>query len=234
MRKISICHWQNPFPHQEGAAVVFDIFRCSTTIHCLAQQNHGPLFVSASLQTAAENPGSADMRIFSELSQNIACKERYDNSPYSVLNTAWPADMPALVSTTTGTPAMFAARNFSKVFVGSLVNFSALIRSLHAYPGSITLIPAAFQESDHIEDEITAMAVAKCLEGFTDMQDFIKACAAEAKERITASHRPAHLAKKIPTGAADVEIALDVDRFSHYLELDFSSPKPFAQVLRHR
>jgi phosphosulfolactate phosphohydrolase-like enzyme len=231
-RSLSIRSWLEPFPSAEGAAVVFDIFRCSTTIHCLAHQGRGPLFVAPSLKEVAEDARVRPMRVFSELSQPVECGERFDNSPKHALGSPWPQGAPALVATTTGTPAMFAARKFERVFVGSLVNFSALVRALTEYGGPITLIPAAIPEWQHVEDEIACQAVATALEGFANLPEFVSECAQAARERILASPRPENLARKLLTGADDVRIALEVDRFpEQLLELQFIDEK-FAQIRR--
>jgi phosphosulfolactate phosphohydrolase-like enzyme len=230
-RGLSIRHWLEPFPSNEGVAVVFDVFRCSTTVHCLASIDRGPLFVAPSLKEAAFDARVKNMRVYSELSQPIECLERYDNSPLHALDKPWAAGVPSLVATTTGTPAMFAARNFEKVFVGSLVNFSALIRALAAHDGPVTLIPAGFPEAQHVEDEIACQAVATALEGFSNLPEFVHQCAQNARERVLASPRPATLTAKIPTGGPDVKIALDLDCFDQVLTLRFDD-SPLARVVK--
>jgi phosphosulfolactate phosphohydrolase-like enzyme len=225
---ISIRPWTQPFPAQEGVAVVFDIFRCSTTVHCLA--HHGfPLYVAPSLELVQGQARLKEMRVFSELSQPSDCLERFDNSPLRALAAV---GGPALVATTTGTPAMFAAKNFQKVYVGSLVSFSALVRELAGLDCPITLIPAAHLEWQHVEDDISAQAMATALEGFANLPDFVSGCAAQAKEKILASPRPAHLAQKLITGAEDVAIALEVDRFDQVLSLEFEANGLFAKVVK--
>jgi phosphosulfolactate phosphohydrolase-like enzyme len=232
MSRLSIRSWLEPFPSSEGIAIVFDVFRCSTTIHCLKSLGHGPVYVAPSLQQAEADPRTKEMRIFSELSQKISCLERFDNSPQQALGSPWETGLPALVATTTGTPAMFAAREFERVYVGSLVNFSALVAALAHYQGPVTLIPAAFPEAQHVEDEIACQAMATALEGFAIMPEFVRQCAEQARDRILASPRPAHLSGKIPTGAEDVRVALEVDRFSQVLALEFEpgANSLFAEV----
>lgn len=222
-RSLSIRHWQNLPANHSGVAVVFDIFRCSTTIHCLAAQKKGPLFIAPSLEIARNQPAVKTMRVFSELSQPIDCIERFDNSPRSAANEPWREQRPSLVATTTGTPGMFAAQNYRKVYIGSLVNFSSLIAELNQLNEDITLIPAAYPEWQHVEDEIVAQAVATALEGFADMPDFVNQCATSAKEKILASHRIPHLEKKLRTGPEDIQICLDIDRFRQILWADFSN-----------
>jgi phosphosulfolactate phosphohydrolase-like enzyme len=226
---ISIRTWTEGFSEPKGVAVAFDIFRCCTTIHCLFNRLANPLLVAPSLKEIIAEPRIREYRIFSELSQPAVCHQRFDNSPFHALN-HHPDQAPSLVATTTGTPSMFAARGFEKVYVGSLVNFSALVRTLAAYRGPITLVPAALPGSTQIEDEIVAQAVATALEGFANIPDFVKQCGAQAKEKILASPRPEVLAGKLPTGREDVQIALDVDRFDQALALAFEPGAPFARV----
>jgi phosphosulfolactate phosphohydrolase-like enzyme len=214
----------------EGVAVVFDIFRCSTTIHCLAARAAGLLYVAPSLKEVAGEPRVREMRVFSELSQPVDCLERFDNSPLQASNTPWKIGAASLVATTTGTPAMFAARSFKKVYVGSFVNFSALVRALAEFEGPITLIPAAVPDWQHVEDEIACQAVATALEGFTNIPEFVRECAESALVRIAASPRPALLSKKLATGTDDVKIALDVDRVGDQLLALHFVDSLFAEV----
>ena len=227
-RSLCIRSWTEPFTQNAGVAVVFDIFRCSTTIHCLAHRAEGALFVAPSLDSVQKDDRLPLMRVFSELSQPSRCLARFDNSPEQALGFQG-APAAALVATTTGTPAMFAARGFEKVYVGSLVSFSALVAELSQLNCPITLIPAAYAEWQHVEDEIACQAVATALEGFANIPDFVSQCAHQAKEKILASPRPKHLAQKLPTGEADVAIALDLDRYRQVLSLQFESG-PFAEV----
>jgi len=227
---IEIRSWLEPFPSSKGYAVVFDVFRCSTTIHSLLHQRPD-LWVAPSLKSVQGNDRVKEMRVFSELSQPVECLERYDNSPHQAITQPWLENRKSLVATTTGTPAMFAARGFEKVLVGSLVNFSALVTYLSEQNKPITLIPAAFPEAKHVEDEITAQAMATALEGFANMPDFVSQCAAAAKEKIIASGRPEFLSQKLPTGREDVTIAMDIDRFSQLAFLEFESDI-FARVIR--
>jgi phosphosulfolactate phosphohydrolase-like enzyme len=229
MQSISIRTWVEPFPSNEGVAVVFDVFRCSTTIHSLVSRGIGPVFVAPSLKEVREEARLKGMRVFSELSQPVESLARFDNSPHHALGSDWDPAHPALVATTTGTPAMFAARRFKRVYVGSLVNFSSLITHLSDLNCPITLIPATFPEAKHVEDDITAQAMATALEGFANMPEFVHKCGMQAREQILACGRVEHLRDKLSTGAEDTEIALSLDRFPQVLYLDFQGPL-FAEV----
>jgi len=230
---LSICGWQEKFPHEEGVAVVFDIFRCSTTIQCLYNAKPKYLWISPSLKKIQENSVDKvkNFRIFSELSQAIECAERFDNSPALALKNSSPTIDNHLVATTTGTPAMFAAKVFEEVYVGSLVAFSALIEKLSQEKRPITLIPAAFPHSNHVEDGIVAQAVATALEGYSDHKSFVHGCAAQAKEKILVSGRAKFLSEKLATGKEDTEIALDIDRFTSIPQISFTDDPLFARVL---
>lgn len=187
------------------------------------------MYVAPSLKEVAMLERVREMRVFSELSQPVECRERYDNSPLEAITRPWSSEIPSLVATTTGTPAMFAAKNFEAVYVGSLVNFSALVAHLSSLNKSITLIPATFPEAKHVEDEITAQAMATALEGFANMPDFVRQCAGHAKEQIIASGRPAFLSQKLATGADDVRLSMEIDRYSSVLKINFAE-LPFAKV----
>lgn len=233
-QRLQIRSWLEPFSSETGVAVAFDIFRCSTTIHTLVARNAGPVFVAPSLKSVADHPRLKKMRVFSELSQPVTCLERFDNSPAVALDAPWEKETAALVATTTGTPSFFAARRFRRVYVGSLVNFSALVSHLAELAEPITLIPSAIPEHQHVEDEITAYAMATALEGFATLPEFVRQCGEQAQEKILLSPRPGALAAKISTGMNDARIALELDRYSHVLALDFEpGDNPlFARVVK--
>ncbi len=222
MREISIRNWSEPLPNQ-GIAVVFDIFRCTSTVHCLFSKKPKSIFVGKSLAELREANISftKEAQIFSELSQSIECMERLDNSPHLALESKLLDRV--LIATTTGTPSMFAAREYRKVFLGSLMNFSALIKVLSQFEEPITLLPAAPSSWGHVEDEAAAQAVAIALEGFSDNAEFVRECAESAKAKILASTRVTDLVRKLPHGREDTNASLDIDRFDFVLNLDFAS-----------
>lgn len=227
---VSIRSWTEGFTAAPGVAAVFDVFRCSTTIHTLFSRAEGPIYVAPSLAAVRDEPRVRELRVFSELSQPVTCRERFDNSPFQAASHAWAGGENALVATTTGTPAMFAARGFRRVYVGSLANFSALVAELSALNEPVTLIPAAHGPyASHVEDEITAQAVATALSGFANIPDFVRQCAEQAKERILASGRVEHLEAKLPTGVEDMRVCLDIDRFAQNAWLEFEDAL-FARV----
>lgn len=232
-QEIRICSWREDFPDTQGVAVIFDIFRCTTTMHCIASRKPNDLLVAPSLEALGDSAQHA--AVFSELSKPIPCKSRFDNSPYSALNESYSLQHPIYVATTSGTPALFQSRIFERVYAGSLVAFSALLKHLGDYEGKITLIPAAHKNSGHVEDEFVAQAMANALSGYTDQREFVNACAQEAIEKIKSSGRIEHLSAKIPTGSEDTRISLELDRYPFYLSVDFRDRenKILATVLKH-
>lgn len=229
--RLSIRSPYEPLTETKGVAVAFDIFRCCTTIHTLFARNAGPVYVARTIDDAAADPRVKDWRVFSELSREIASAERFDNSPARANAFRWEDKTPALVATTSGTPSLFAARGFERVYVGSLVNYSALVRHLTHLNKPVTLLPAAMPEWKHVEDEIVAYGVATALEGFANMPDFVRQCGEQTRERVELSPRPAEVAAKIATGAEDARLALELDRYDQVLALDFEAG-PFARVVR--
>lgn len=230
--RLSIRSWQEPAPPTSGVAVAFDIFRCCTTIHTLFARGAGEVYVARTLKDAALDPRVKSWRVFSELSQDIECAERFDNSPTRASSFEWADRRPALVATTSGTPSFFAAKTFERVYIGSLVNYSALVRHLLELNKPVTLFPSALSGSGHVEDEIAAYGVATALEGFANMPDFVRQCGEQAVERVQSSPRPAALAGKISTGAEDARLALSLDRFDQVLCLEFEPENPIARVVR--
>lgn len=225
--RISIKHWQD-LDSFDGVAVVFDIFRCSSTIHCLWHKKVKELWIAPSLENLAF---TKEFKIFSELPKTVECKERFDNSPALALENAGPSDT-ALVATTTGTPAMFAASKFTKVYIGSLLNFSTLVLHLSKGEEPITLIPAAFKDSNHVEDQITAQAMATALDGFWNFPEFVTGCGMQALSQIKQSGRAQYLGQKLETGKDDTQIAQDLDRYNFILGVSYDPDKiNLAQVV---
>ena len=220
-REICIRNWRDPFPTKTGIAVVFDIFRCSTTLACLTSYRDDGVWITKNLAPIATL--ITQHRVYSELSEARSLPLRFDNSPAEALSKSSREDLksPCLVATTSGTPAMFAARAFEEVWVGSFTNFSALVKILALEERTITLIPAAAPDSGHVEDAIAAEEIAIALDGFCLGEDFVVSCANKGIEKIRASGRVEELAKKLPRGEEDTAIALDRDRFNHGLKINF-------------
>lgn len=217
--RIEIRNWRDLEKNVEGDAVVFDVFRCSTTVQTLlANEQRENVLVSRSLDHLKTLCG--DFSIFSELEAQLKCVKRFDNSPAEAIQYKDLND--CLVSTTSGTPAMFAAKKFQNVYIGSLANFSALVKLLTESNDKITLLPAADPTGNHVEDELVAEQIAIALDGYSQDQEFVRACAEQARAKIEASGRVEHLSQKLPTGADDMQICLDIDRYDFVPKLDFS------------
>lgn len=211
--RIAIRNWRELETPAEGIAVIFDVLRCSTTIQSLlSSKPRDHILVSKSLDQLKTI--SNDFVIFSELTTEVSCAKRFDNSPAAALEFSTPDT--CLVATTSGTPAIFAARNFEKVYVGSLANFSALVSHLAKYEGKISLLPAAKPESPHIEDGVVAEQLAIALDGYSDDATFVNACAQQALAKIESSGRIADI-----QNADDVQICLDIDRYDFVPQVDF-------------
>ncbi len=225
MNTVEVRSWTEGLTPHDGTAVVFDIFRCSTTIHCLASRRPSEFLLAPRLHDlrADELARFQKHRIYSELPAQPECQERFDNSPWRALQ--HPEGSPTLVATTSGTPGMFAARDFGNVIVGSLVSFGALLDVLRQEKKAITLIPATLPHHQHVEDNIVAEAVKEVLEGRST-----ETAIASALERIHASGRPAVLHSKLPRGIDDVAICLDVNRFSFVPKLSFIPHLELAHV----
>lgn len=215
---ITIRDWRNLPATVSGDAIIFDVFRCSTTLQSLLSKDCENVMVTQSLDKIKTL--CSDFRIFSELPEVVACRKRFDNSPASAESQI---DFSAnnLVATTSGTPAIFAARNFDRVFIGSLANFSSIVRLLQNKTAPITLLPAAKPDSTDVEDGIVAEQIAIALDGYATDSAFVRACAEQAKAKIESSGRIQYLEDKLETGVRDMKICMDIDRFDFVPILNF-------------
>lgn len=222
MRSISIRTWQEPFPSRDGIAVVFDIFRCSSTILELLRHDTNNIFVAKSLDPLKSQ--ATNLRIFSELPEQLKCRARHDNSP-TLARDSLSSDLsagPVVVATTSGTPALFAARGFAEIWMAGLANFSAVVGALAEEERAITLIPAAASDSSHLEDGIVAQELAIALDGFCLDEEFVRRCGEICIERIRESGRVEELTERLSTGAEDCRLALNLDRHRFLAKIDFA------------
>ena len=149
-------------------------FVAPPTLQCLLSHRTDEVWVARQLDGVKSLAG--EFKIFSELPEDLSCRARYDNSPAKALADENQADAqsPFLVVTTSGTPAMFAARSFEEVWVGALTNFSSIVQLLSQEERSITLIPAAKPSSDDLEDGIVAQEIAIALDGYCMDEQFVR------------------------------------------------------------
>jgi 2-phosphosulfolactate phosphatase len=153
------------------AVIVFDVLRASTSI------------------IAALHGGITEIRIFGDTSSaraaalafnepRILCGEEnclpppdFDlgNSP-SAFQARQHSGRTAFMSTTNGTRAILAAQGAGAIFIGALVNASAVAQAAAAMKLRITLLCAGTNGKVAMEDLIGAGAVVDALRRFADVQ----------------------------------------------------------------
>jgi phosphosulfolactate phosphohydrolase-like enzyme len=187
-------------------AVVIDVLRATSTATVLIGRGAPALRVVSSPTHLAELE-PADYLIFSELPESGP--GRVDNSPVVAEARALDGKTPVLV-TTNGTRALTAAAARAEtVLLASFLNLGAVVRHLRARaPGRVTLLPAGHfsTATDRTEDSLCAEAIAELLAG---RSPDLTALTARSRTDERVVRRMASEA----TFAADVELALSVDRY---------------------
>ncbi|HEV7300006.1 MAG TPA: 2-phosphosulfolactate phosphatase [Tepidisphaeraceae bacterium] len=150
--------------HVDGrTVVVFDVLRATTTMTAALAAGVREIFVQpdiASVLTAAEQFGP----------DAITCGERDCLPPAGFTLGNSPAGFtPAMVgrtafmATTNGTKAIVAARGAKHLFVGALVNATAVAQAVAAVGNDVTLLCSGSDGLVSLEDLIGAGAVLKAL-----------------------------------------------------------------------
>ena len=201
-------------------AVVVDVLRSATTVCQLLQAGKKDILIFENVErVVAFKNEYPQCEVYSEL-EFPAGFEHKDNSP-ALASKANP-NIPALVVTTAGTKAVFAARQAYQIFMGGFCNFYALATHLKSQNRDVLLIPSSlFGNPEDAEDFLCVNAMKDFLQGFGNAE----ATAAEVKNTI----RYIEFVKNGPkTAKQDAEIALRVNGLPVIAAMQFKEGEDFA------
>lgn len=152
--------------------VVVDVLRSATTVCQLLQTGKRDVLVFEDTQTAIkfreEHP---QFEVYSEL-EFPAGFEHKDNSP--ALAAKADPKTPALVVTTAGTKAVFAAQQACGIFMGGFCNFYTLATHLKSLSRDVLLVPSGlFGDPEDVEDFMCVSALKDFLQGFGNAENTV-------------------------------------------------------------
>lgn len=200
--------------------VVVDVLRSATTVCQLLQAGKKDVLVFEDTATAAtfknEHP---HCEIYSEL-EFPAGVEHQDNSPAVAAKAD--AKTPALVVTTAGTKAVFAAQQACQIFMGGFCNFYTLATHLKSLSRDVLLVPSGlFGDPEDVEDFMCVSALKDFLQGFGNAENTVS--------DIRNTLRYMEFLKQGPkTAKEDAAIAFRVNGLPLIPTFQFVEDQPFA------
>lgn len=164
MPEVEVCFSPNVYPlfHKDNAiVVVIDILRATSAITTAFYNGVSKMIPVA---TVEEAKSYKDQGLIVAAERNGEIVEGFDlgNSPFGYMNSKVKGKTIA-ITTTNGTQAIEAARNASKVIVGSFLNLDVIIEYLKNEQKDVLLLCAGWKNKFNLEDTLFAGAVADSL-----------------------------------------------------------------------
>lgn len=152
--------------------VVVDVLRSATTVCQLLHAGKKDVLIFENTDTAVafrnEHP---QYEVYSELQFPDGFEHR-DNSPAVAAKAD--AKIPALVVTTAGTKAVFAAQQACQIFMGGFCNFYTLATHLKSLSRDVLLVPSGlFGDPEDVEDFMCVSALKDFLQGFGNAENTV-------------------------------------------------------------
>ena len=185
----------------EGRGVVTDLFRFSNTVCALLKSGRKDIRVYSSPEHAAAVKALEKRSdLFSEIKFPPEV-DKYDNSPHTALYGS-DASRPALIVTSSGSPAVMALRRAGEILIGCFANMPYLVDYCYSHPMDTLVVPAClYYDRAHVEDFICARALADAMEGRDSFE-------AAVEETHNSSRALDFMASRPETGKRDMEIIL--------------------------
>ncbi len=164
MPEVEVCFSPNVYPlfHKDDAiVVVIDILRATSAITTAFYNGVAKMIPVATIEEAQKYK---DMGMIVAAERNGEVVEGFDlgNSPFGYMNSKVKGKTIA-ITTTNGTQAIEAAKNASKVLVGSFLNLDVIIDHLKNEKKDVLMLCAGWKNKFNLEDTLFAGAVADAL-----------------------------------------------------------------------
>jgi 2-phosphosulfolactate phosphatase len=210
-----------------GAAVIIDVFRAFTTAAVVLARGAAKIVMVRSVEEALRlrDAGIGQLCV-GEIEGRAPPGFDFGNSPFEA-SQADVDGMTIIQRTSAGTQGIVSARRAVRLYAGSLVTAKATVRAMLRHsPREVTLVAMG---NDGItradEDELCAIHLRNLLQGRPGNASAIREVIL-AGPRIADFHDPS----KPYLHPADLEIALDVDRYAFAVHIADEQGRPVARM----
>lgn len=174
MPEVEVCFSPNVYPlfHKDNATVVvIDILRATSAITTAFYNGVAKMIPVATIEEATHYKNQG---LIVAAERNGEIVEGFDlgNSPFGYMSSKVKGKTIA-ITTTNGTQAIEAAKQASKVVVGSFLNLDVIIEHLKTENKDVLLLCAGWKNKFNLEDTLFAGAVADAL---ISKYDFTTSC----------------------------------------------------------
>jgi 2-phosphosulfolactate phosphatase len=210
-----------------GTAVIIDVFRAFTTAAVLLARGAAKIVMVSSVEEALRLRGAGVGQLcIGEIEGRAPPGFDLGNSPFEA-SQAHVDGMTIIQRTSAGTQGIVSARNTVQLYAGSLVTAKATVRAMLRHsPREVTLVAMGNNGSTRAdEDELCAIHLRNLLQGRPGNASAIREVIL-AGPRITDFHDPS----KPHLHPADLEIALDIDRYGFAVHITNEAGRPVARI----
>jgi len=202
MKDIVIAKNKNEVYNFKGVGIVVDFFRFSTTVSALVYRNKNVKIYSDEKKVLKNFRYDKNFDIFSE---KYFLVNKFDNSPYLALNSDIKENV--VVITNSGSKAVLALKNATKIIIASFCNISYVKSAVNFENYETMIVPACiFFDRSHVEDFIVSKFIK---DFFEDRKIDIKII----RNEIEKSGRIDDLKKLRETADKDIDIIFSMDKF---------------------
>jgi 2-phosphosulfolactate phosphatase len=210
-----------------GAVAIIDVFRAFTTAAVVLANGASKIIMVGSVDEALALRNSGEGAVcMGEVGRRMPAGFDFGNSPHEVSGIDF-RGRTIIQRTSAGTQGIVAASGADSLYAAALVTASATARALRsAAPGVITLVAMgnnATARSD--EDELCALHLRNLLEGRSGNPQAVREMILAGGE-VGRFHDPA----RPESDPADLEIALDIDRYDLAIRVTLEAGRPVASI----
>jgi 2-phosphosulfolactate phosphatase len=213
-----------------GAVVVIDVFRAFTTAAVALAHGAERIIMVGGVEEALSlrSAGIAQICI-GEVRGRRPADFEFGNSPARLIGVDLSGKTIAQ-RTSAGTQGIVTVRGAERLYAGSLVTARATARALLAQPTAVMTLVAMGKNGDARtdEDELCALHLRNLLEGRDGDPDAVRRVILAGGEA-PRFHAPADPDAEDP---ADLEVALDVDRYDFAVRVGVEDGRPVARMER--
>ena len=212
-----------------GVVAIIDVFRAfSTAAVALANGASRIIMVSTVEETLFLRNSGVGQVCMGESGGHAPAGFDFGNSPFAVSTVNFHGKT-IIQRTSAGTQGITAASQAQRLYASALVTATATARSMRAgSPGQITLVAMGKNALDRTdEDELCALHLRNLLDGRPGDPNAVRAVILAAGE--APRFRDANPPHLYP---ADLDIALDIDRYDFAIRVTMEDSRPVARMER--